>query len=262
VPLSEFQSKLVRLLAQNRSEESHLAGGAALHFAPNSIRYSEDLDYFHDSDQAVATSFAKDKALLEENKYILSVEINQVGYIRSIIKKDSNSTKIEWAKDSIWRFMPVQSHADIGFVLHPIDLCTNKLLALVGRDEARDFLDVIENHKLILPLGAQCWAACGKDPGLSPDLILDLLKRRGKYQKEDFARLHLLNNTINLIDLKSEWLSMLSEAEKFIAQAPKENLGCLFYAKEKKIFVQPSFDTNEFVIPHYGKKGGVVPIFK
>jgi hypothetical protein len=27
--------------------------------------------------------------------------------------------------------------------LHPIDLAVNKLLALAGRDEARDFLDIL-----------------------------------------------------------------------------------------------------------------------
>ena len=43
------------------TDERYLAGGAALHFAPNSTRYSEDLDFFHDSEARVASAFAADR---------------------------------------------------------------------------------------------------------------------------------------------------------------------------------------------------------
>ena len=46
MPLTQFQRQVLALLAANRSPESYLAGGAAVHFAPNSLRYSDDLDYF------------------------------------------------------------------------------------------------------------------------------------------------------------------------------------------------------------------------
>ena len=63
--------------------------------------------------------------------------------------------------------------------MNPIDLAINKLLALVGRDEPRDYLDIHEAMR-VLPLGALCWAAAGKDPGFTPSMLLDLLRRRGK----------------------------------------------------------------------------------
>jgi hypothetical protein len=47
--------------------------------------------------------------------------------------------------------------------LHPIDLAVNKVLALAGRDEPRDLLDTLYQHREVLCLGALCWAACGKD---------------------------------------------------------------------------------------------------
>ena len=50
VPLTAFQSQLLALLAESRSPDSYLAGGAALHFEPNSTRFSNDLDFFHDSE--------------------------------------------------------------------------------------------------------------------------------------------------------------------------------------------------------------------
>lgn len=262
MPLTPYQTKVAQLLSQNRTEDSYLAGGAALHSQPNSIRYSEDLDYFHDSEVRVATAFAKDQALLKSEGYTCVVEMNQPGYIRCIVKKGNNATKVEWAHDSSWRFMPVQKEKGIGFVLHPIDLAINKVLALVGRDEARDFLDVMHAHETLLPLGALCWSACGKDPGLNPSSLLELLKRRGKYRPEDFIRLNL-NMKIDLQDLKKKWLQALQEAEVFMNLAPPEQIGRLYYSKSKKKFVEPKFNPlDKDIAIHSGQPGGVLPLIK
>ena len=69
MPLTKFQAWLGRLLAVNRSEDSHLAGGAAILTSPNSHRYSHDLDYFHDSEARVASAYADDRRTLVENGY-------------------------------------------------------------------------------------------------------------------------------------------------------------------------------------------------
>jgi len=68
MPLTTFQAELVKLLASQRSPDSYLAGGAALHIEPCSKRYSNDLDYFHDSEERVATAFAEDRKLLESHR--------------------------------------------------------------------------------------------------------------------------------------------------------------------------------------------------
>jgi len=83
---------IARLLAKNRTEDSYFAGGAALHIAPNSQRYSNDLDYFHDSVVRVASAFADDERLLTEAGYSLQLEMNQPGFIRSIVTKDHEAT--------------------------------------------------------------------------------------------------------------------------------------------------------------------------
>jgi hypothetical protein len=263
MPLTNFQKKIALVLSANRTEDSHLAGGAALHFQPNSLRFSEDLDYFHDSEERVASAFAEDSKLLKEKGYNCKVELSLPGYIRALVNDKTSTTKVEWAFDSAWRFMPVQKDSQVGFILHPIDLVINKLLALVGRDEPRDFLDVLHTHQNTLPLGAQIWAACGKDPGLSPDSILELLKRRGRYQPQDFARLHL-KQKVDLGQLKSIWMEALSQAQDFISQAPLDELGCLYYSKKKKDFVQPQWGQKKpgDIVCHYGRPGGVYPLVK
>ncbi len=62
MPLTALQGEVLRLLAGNRKPDSYLAGGGALHAAPNSIRFSQDLDFFHDSERRVAEAFTLDRA--------------------------------------------------------------------------------------------------------------------------------------------------------------------------------------------------------
>jgi hypothetical protein len=262
MPLTNVQAGLARLLAVNRSPDSYLAGAGALHFEPNSKRYSNDLDYFHDSVERVASAFEADRRLLEAHSYQLMIEIKQPGYIRAQVEREGQSTKIEWAHDSDWRFMPVMCHEACGFQLHPIDLATNKVLALAGRDEPRDYLDVMLMHQDLLPLGALCWAAVGKDPGFTPLSLLELLRRRGKHRPEEFSRLHLAQ-PIELQAMKSAWLNALEEAEVFIRSRPADEIGCLYYDDAQARFVAPTqpgrLAQGSAVVVHYGRPGGVLP---
>jgi hypothetical protein len=259
VPLTEYQAQVARLLAKQRTPDSYLAGGAALHIEPNTLRFSNDLDYFNDSVERVASAFADDQRVLLDAGYEVVVEISQPGFVRASVRRGSNSTKVDWAHDSAWRFLPTIRHPTSGFQLHPMDLAVNKVLALVGRNEPRDLLDVLDVHEHVLSLGALCWAAAGKDPGYTPMLILDLLRRRGSYRPEDLARLHLAK-PVELADLKRRWSAALDEADAFIAARPPDEVGCLYYSKRKRGFVAPRANEATDAVPHYGRPGGVLPV--
>lgn len=64
VPLTPYQAAIARLLSSNRTPDSYLAGGAALNIEPNSKRFSNDLDYFQDSEERVASAYAEDRSTL------------------------------------------------------------------------------------------------------------------------------------------------------------------------------------------------------
>ena len=263
VPLTEYQHELAKLLSVNRTEDSHLAGGAAIHFEPQSIRFSNDLDYFHDTEKRVSEAYKADEELLIKNEYKIQIEITLPGYIRITVLKDDNSTKIEWAHDTAWRFMPPVFKKNYGYFLHPVDLAINKLLALAGRDEPRDYLDIHEILKNTLSLGAMCWAVPGKDPGFTPLSILEFLKRKGVYRQEDFSRLKL-TQPVNLIELKDKWIEALAQAEKFISSCPQNEVGGLYYSLDTKDFIKPN-EEEEFLKKakiHYGKAGGILPVFR
>ncbi len=261
VPLTEFQRALLAELAAEPTEDRYLAGGAAMHFAPNSARTSDDLDFFHDSEGRVAAAFAADRARLEHAGYAVAVELSLPGFVRAEVRRGTGATRVDWAHDSAWRFMPLVRDPLGGLLLHPVDLAVNKVLAVAGRDEPRDFVDILFVHRRVLPLAALCWAAVGKDPGFTPLSLLELLGRRGRYRPEDFARLDLAE-PFDLIAAKNAWLEALAAAESFARARPPDEIGCLYYATGKSAFVVPGTHVplgDQGIVTHFGAPYGVLP---
>ncbi len=259
MPLTAFQHEVLAVLRPNRRPESHLAGASALHLDPESLRRSGDLDVFHDGVDAQRDAFVRDREALVASGFEVAVLKSFPGYTQAAITRDGNTTLVDWATDSDWRFLPVQTHPTAGYLLHPIDLAINKVLALIGRDEPRDYVDALWADAVILPLPALIWAASGKDPGLSPSSALSLLRRRGRPHPEEIARLDL-TGPFDLEKAKTRWLSALDETEVFIANAPRETAGALFYDPRQEAFLLPSVPIESTIIVHHGARGGVVPV--
>lgn len=261
MPLTAVQRNILALLARNRAPDSYLAGGAALHMSPNSIRYSNDLDFFHDSSERVADAFRDDSALLADSAYQVDVELSQPGFIRAVVATAGDVTRIDWAHDSAWRFLPPIRDEFGGFVLHEMDLAINKVLALAGRDEPRDYVDMLYVEQHLLPLGAVVWAAAGKDPGFTPLSLLELLKRRGKQRQEELDRLHLAR-PIDVRSAKEAWLSALAGADEFVRSRPPDEVGALYYDSQRRAFAAPTPGTpleEQGLALHFGMPGGVLP---
>lgn len=262
MPLTDVQRAVLDTVRRNRSVDSHLAGGAALHLAPDTLRISNDLDLFHDSAERVRSAYDADAETLRAAGFSITEQFAAPTFIRALIRRDPRSaTLMDWAFDSAWRFLPVQVDPVGGYVLHPIDLAVNKTLALVGRDEARDYVDLLYAHVHILPLGALVWAAPAKDPGFNPRSLLDLLRRRGRPRPEDITALHLTSPFDQEL-AKQEWLEALDAATTFVDSRPPEEAGCLYRDARTGGFVMPA---PEAVVPtdvllHRGALGGVLPV--
>lgn len=257
MPLTPYQEELGRLLSKNRSEDSYLAGGAAILSAPHTERYSQDLDYFHDSVARVALAYEQDGRTLAGAGFAVTTEISQPGFLRALVSRGGEATKVDWAQDSTWRFMPVERSEVFGYRLSPIDLATNKVLALAGRNEVRDLIDTLHHHRHVLALGPLVWAATGKDPGFSPLSLLELLRRRGQVRPEELARLHL-TRPFDAGEIKQAWLAALESADAFIKSRPFDEIGCLYYSPRLHAFVDPTQEPG--ALRHYGRPGGVLPL--
>ena len=165
----------------------------------------------------------------------------------------------KWAYDSAFRFFPVQADTELGFVLHPLDGATNKVLALAGRGELRDYLDVLFLHQNVLSLEALAWAACGKDSGFTPHFLIEEAQRLAHYPASRLNTL-LLREPLDLVECKRQWLQALAEATALFNQLPPEEVGCL-YLNANNQAVTPNPDAQEFfqLRRHYGSVRGAWP---
>lgn len=231
MPLTAFQREVARVLAANRNPESHLAGGAALNRGPASLRFSEDLDIFHDAVESVAVSAKADEQSLRAAGYDVQWTLREAAIIKAVVTRGSDRLRLDWTTDSAFRFFPVQPDEDFGYCLHQADLATNKVLALAGRTEIRDFLDTLFLDQTYLSLGALVWAACGKDQGFTPVFLLDQMNRHSRYQESDLQGEHLAR-PVDLRQLKQHWLDARARAEHLVEQLPAEELGCLYLDTE------------------------------
>ncbi len=256
MPLTRIQKDVLSLLAENRSPESHLAGATGIHIGSKTTRYSHDLDIFHASEEAVASAYSKDSTRLTNAGYSLELMLSQPGFIRAVIRNETGRLLIDWAQDSIWRFFPPVQLEAIGYVLHPVDLAINKVLALAGRSEPRDFVDTLYLHECVLPLGALVWAATGKDPGLNPAMLLEMLQRRGQITEIELRRLDL-RRPMDLKEMNKSWKSALKSADEWINERPADQAGCLYTHPQSGLVFAPLKNESADILE--GKPGGVLP---
>lgn len=225
--LTDFQRNVCRLLAANRiaKGECYVAGGAALNELILSPRLSHDVDVFHDTRDAVTSSWNRDRSALESKGYTVEILRELPTFIEASISQPGNNVILQWVQDSAFRFFPLVEHPDFGLALHPFDLATNKVLALVGRAEVRDWVDIIHCHNALQPFGYLVWATCGKDPGLNPEFILEQASRSAHYSKAELETLAYEGDAPDPIQLNAVWRDMLSKAKAIFEALPEDQLG-------------------------------------
>jgi hypothetical protein len=91
--LTDLQMRIMRRLSSNRSESSYLAGGVILNL--NWPRRSDDIDIFHDTDEAVSIAALKDIADLELGGFRVSVDVKTYGLFEATVSDEVSSTTIQ-----------------------------------------------------------------------------------------------------------------------------------------------------------------------
>jgi hypothetical protein len=254
MPLTSLQSRILRLLAVHRDPESYVAGSTPLN--RERLRFSEDIDIFHDREERVAHAATEDSAiLLAEGLEVLWLRREPAIYTAEV-RGGQHRTHLEWIVDSDFRFFPVVRDELFGYVLHPIDLVTNKVMAAAGRRKPADVVDLVAIHDRILLLGAVIWASVEKAPGFTPEGLIAEVRRNARYREEELRSV----STVEPLDPKtfySRLRAVLDEAEGFVMRMPTEKAGLLFL-KDGAV-VQPDPDRLEDYATHAGKRGGHWP---
>lgn len=254
MPLSNLQSDILRVIASRRDPESYIAGATPLN--RDAVRYSGDIDIFHDREERVVS------AALEDARTLLAAGF-RVRWLRQFpsihtaeIGRADTQTRLEWVVDSDFRFFPTAPDQMFGFVLHPADLAVNKAMAAAGRRAVRDLVDLVTVHETILPLGAVVWAAVEKSPGFTPEGLIAEIRRNSHYPAAEWKALE----TALPLDPKAvtqQLRSILDDAEVFVARMPSEKAGLLFLERGK--VVQPNPDRLESYSTHAGQRRGQWP---
>ena len=262
MPLGNFEKSILRLLAVNRHPESYIAGATVFLRRADSLRQSQDIDVFHDTVNSLQQAARQDAAVLAQNGYVLEWTDQQELFRRAVVSQAGQATKMEWAYDSAFRFFPVQADPEIGFVLHPLDGATNKVLALAGRGELRDYLDVLFLHRNVLSLGALAWAACGKDAGFTPQFLLEEAQRLAHYPASRLNSL-LLSEPLDLVACKRQWVQAVAEARSLFNQLPPAEVGCLYLdANQQAVTPDPAAPEFSQLRRHHGSVRGAWPAIR
>lgn len=259
MPLTPCQREVARFLAKHRNPESHVAGGAVINRGEDGVRISDDLDIFHDMAAIVAASAEADAKTLLAEGYSVEWTLRGQSMFSAEVTRGGDRVRLDWTTDSAFRFFPAVPDEEFGYCLHPVDLATNKILALAGRSEIRDYLDILLIDRTYLSLGAVIWAACGKDPGFTPALLLDQTNRHSRYQDSDLKGEHLVR-PVDLRELKQQWLDARARAEFLFDRLPAEELGCFYLGPENKpLTPDPSSSDFASLWRHFGSIRGAWP---
>lgn len=254
MPLTKGQVFVLQTLAASRDPESYVAGSTPLNI--DQVRFSADIDIFHDSAERVALSADKDAQTLAAAG-CATQWARRTSFIQTLLVEVQDETvKLEWVADSDFRFFPTVPDPLFGYTLHPIDLATNKVHAAAGRRELRDLVDLVTIHQRILPLGALIWAAVEKSPGFTPEGLIAEIRRNGVHPAEEWRRL-ASSEPIDAVESMASVRAALDSAEAFVLRMPTEKVGVLFLDGDK--VVEPNPDRLGDYVEHRGQRRGHWP---
>lgn len=254
VPLSRIQVEVLRALAKHRDPESYVGGSTPLNRA--AVRFSADIDIFHDRRERVAEAALQDAEALEAVGYEIAWLRQTPAIFTAAVRREGEGTRLEWVADSDFRFFPTVPDEVFGYILHPVDLATNKVMAAADRREVRDLVDLVTVHETILALGAVAWAAVEKSPGFTPEGLIAEIRRNSHFPLAEWRKLES-SQPIEPQEVMARLRAALSEAEEFVAKMPTEKVGVLFL--EHGRVVQPDPARLEEYQVHAGSRRGHWP---
>ncbi len=267
--LTEFQRRVCRVIAAHRraAGESYVAGGTALNASIGALRVSRDVDLFHDREEALRAAWDADRAALGQGGFGIEVVRERPTFVEAVVRAGDDALLLQWALDSAYRFFPLLEHPDFGLVLHPLDLATNKVLALVGRMEPRDWVDTIETAERLQPLGYLVWAACGKDPAFNPSFVLAEAGRSTRYVDADLAALEFEGERPTASSLATRFRAQLEEADRVVAKLPVSEAGKCVLAFDGSPYRGPAAGLERAlergeVVFHEGRLRGAYPTMR
>ena len=159
-----------------------LAGGAALILRGIVARTTRDLDFFGADGDAVERLVPVVEAAIRGEGLAVSTVRRAHGFARLEIASGDAVTELDLAADA--RLFPADVDTTVP-MLSELELAVDKVLAVFGRAEARDFVDLaalVARHDMETLLGL----AHKKDGGFDRALFVEMLHRFDRLRSEEF----------------------------------------------------------------------------
>lgn len=244
--LTQLQKDVMAVIAANRSESSYMAGGAVLN--RDWFRLSDDLDIFHDTDEEIVATARADISSLEAAGFKVTIDVFIYGVVECTVSRSGQDTMLQWMSETRYRYFPLVRDPEWGVRLNTADLAVNKLLAAASRTKARDYVDLITINARYAPLGPLVLGASGKPPNLSPQRIIDEIRRRSmSLAVEDYTSVRGLPADLTVERLRQDLAIALDRAEVYIHTVAPSLVGLL-----------PVDGEGRPVEAHDGKADGIV----
>jgi hypothetical protein len=181
--LSPLQERVAEIVAGlDEAEGFALAGGAALIVRGDVQRQTRDLDFFGLTGDAVdRLAPAVRRALSADGLTVGHAQLNP-GFVRFVVSDGDQVTELDLGTDA--RLFPAEP-GRIAPTLTGEELAVDKVLAVFGRAEARDFVDLMALEPRY-GLDRLSELAAQKDLGFEPDLFADMLGRFDRLRRDEF----------------------------------------------------------------------------
>lgn len=181
--LTLLQERISGVLASlPESRDFALAGGAALIVHGVVDRPTRDLDFFATSATAVQHLLPALRRGLADNGLEVTTIVEAQGFVRLEVTDGHGICEVDLSHDA--RLHAPEHLGDV-WVLRLDELAADKMLALFGRAEARDYMDV---DRLLDRYGTDrlLELAKEKDGGFTPERFAESLRAIDRLQPDDF----------------------------------------------------------------------------
>jgi hypothetical protein len=182
--LSALQKEVAAIIASlEEAENFALAGGAALIVRGEVDRRTRDLDFFGlDGDAVDRLVPIVERQLTDAGFGVRRIRSNP-GFARLEIDRLGERTEVDLAADA--RLLPAEPGPNGLLLLSSEELAVDKVLAVFGRAEARDFLDLMAveakfDLRHLFELAAE------KDHGFSPAVFAQMTEQFRRLGRDEF----------------------------------------------------------------------------
>lgn len=214
--LTNLQKKILLRFSKLPDQEAfYLTGGTALSTFFLKHRRSNDLDFFTNLEEVILPISQKLEISLKNEGFKVERLRGLHSFVELSVSSGNESTVIHFALDSPFRFEQPAALGEIpGLKVDSlIDIATNKLLALFGRAELRDFVDIYFLVKDRYKKNELIEKSAQKDPGFDLYWLGVAMERINDFS-DDSPDLHLLTRPCKMKELKdffSNWRKDISK---------------------------------------------------